>query len=126
MTDKVFPYKIDRPSWHMGQVDGYRYALKCGKPTALLTVPEDSLDAVTEWLEIDGLHHSTKKVCDGWYSVWMWKSPLAAELIKALPIVEAQLPATVVDWYLGCLFGYPFEDIETYIYQQERTTTAAT
>lgn len=89
--------------------------VKCGKLAAWLLVPQDSLEGVVSLAEEYEVQCTTEPSEIGWYGVWIWEKPLAGELIRALPTVRDRLPTTVYHWYMGSLFSYSAEAIETFL-----------
>jgi hypothetical protein len=89
--------------------------VKRGKLAARLLVPIGELEAATRAVRDEGLHYAVEEADCGWHGLWIWDKPLAGELIDALPLVSAHLPARVYCWYIGSLFGYSVEAIEAHL-----------
>jgi len=105
----------DRRLWYIGQTEALCYLVARGKLTAWLLTPTTYLSRVRAAVAENHCACSVTKRAGGWAEVWAYYRLLAAELIAALPVVRALLPAAVSDWYVGSLCGYSTPVIEAYI-----------
>jgi len=107
---------IEGRSWYLGNVCALCYLVERGKLAAWLLVPTRYLAEVQKTISQDGCSCKvTETEQSEWSEVWIYSTPLAAELIEAVPHVRASLPKAVAEWYLGQLFGYSDAAIEAYI-----------
>jgi len=104
-----------RRLWYIGQAEALCYLVARGKLAAWLLVPKVYLSDVRAAVAESHCACVVSEQAGGWAEVWVYYRPLAAELIGALPVVRALLPAAVSDWYVGSLCGYSTPAIESYI-----------
>jgi len=109
----------DRKLWYIGQAEALCYLVARGKLTAWLLVPRAYIPDVRAVVAESHCACLVTEQAGDWAEVWVYYRPLAAELIGALPLVRALLPAAVSDWYVGSLCGYSTPAIESYIAGRE-------
>jgi hypothetical protein len=97
-----------------GQINCYCEAVKRDmKPMALLPVQDRYLEEIENFVrDEEKLNLCSKKLCDGWVSVFIYKYEYLKDVIEELP----EHPKTVYEhWILGKAFGYSDNSIEDFV-----------
>ena len=106
---------MNRRAWYLGRVEELCYLVARGKLAAWVQVPGNCLADVTQQIAGSDCRYEVSAGERGWGEVWIYRRPLAGELLRALPAVQTHLPAAVAAWFMGTLLGYSVPAIEAYL-----------
>lgn len=94
------------------QIDNYCYAVKTGKPTAVVAIQERYLKEAREIVKEYQLKAYVEDLSDDWKTLWIYKDDYLIEIIKKMP----EQPKDVYDhWVLGKIFGYSDGSIKEFL-----------